>query len=144
MKKYQYTIEINAHKKKVWQIMLSPQGYQEWTKPFSEGSYFDGSWQKGEKIKFLLPNGQGTVAEIAENEPYEFVSINHLGTVKEGVEDMESPESKAWAQSKENYSLSEKNGVTKVKIDIETPLNYVDWMENVWHEALAKLKSICE
>jgi hypothetical protein len=35
----------------VWETMLSPDGYRVWTAAFTEGSYFSGSWEQGQKIQ---------------------------------------------------------------------------------------------
>ena len=81
---------------------------------------------------------------IAENKPYEYISIKHLGYIKDGVEDMESPEIKSWAPAYENYAISENNGVSEVKVDIEVPPEWEEYMQQTWPKALTKLKSICE
>jgi hypothetical protein len=52
-------------------------------------------------------------AEIAENRPFEFVSIRHLGIIKDGVDDTESPASRAWTPAFENYTFTEKDVVTE-------------------------------
>src|SRR5687768_1697097 len=99
MQKLQYSIEINAPREKVWHSMLDDPTYREWTDVFSKGSYYKGSWEKGSKIMFLGPDPDsktegGLVSEIAENRPYEFVSIKHVGIVANGVEDTSSDEAK--------------------------------------------------
>ena len=38
--------------------MLDPENFKIWTAEFCEGSYFEGSWAKGSKIKFLTPDGE--------------------------------------------------------------------------------------
>ena len=144
MKKLQFTITINAPKEKVWSIMLDQEGYKLWTAEFMVGSYYEGSWNKGEKIKFLAPNGGGITSVIAENKPYEFISIKHLGYIKDGIEDTESPEIKAWAPAFENYTFGEHDGVTEVKVDISITSEFEEYLEETWPKALAKLKTICE
>jgi uncharacterized protein YaiE (UPF0345 family) len=124
--------------------MLSPEGYREWTEAFSEGSYYEGSWEKGKEISFLLTTGQGTVGVIAENKPYEFVSINHIGTINNGVIDTKSAEGQAWAQSVENNTFTEENGQTEVKVEFKSPLEYGQDFEDSWTMALTKLKMLCE
>ncbi|MDH2917478.1 MAG: hypothetical protein PXX77_11465, partial [Gallionella sp.] len=84
-------------------------------------------------------------AVIAENKPYQFVSVKHLGYIKDGIEDTESPEIKAWAPAFENYTFTGTNGVTEIQVDlsdIEPKLE--EYMNTAWPKALAKLKTICE
>ena len=81
VKQLHFSIVINAPVQTVWQRMLSDVGYRNWTSAFCEGSYFKGSWQQGETIRFLSPSGDGMVATIAEHVPLELISIKHLGFI---------------------------------------------------------------
>jgi len=54
------------------------------------GSHYKGNWTEGSKILFLDHNGSGMVSKIAKNEAYKFISIEHLGLIVYGVEDLES------------------------------------------------------
>jgi len=142
---------INAPREKVWNAMLSDVTYREWTAPFNpagSGSRFEGSWEKGSKIKFLGVNEEtgkeegGVYAEIADNRLYEFVSIKHLGEVKDGVE-------AAWPDPEqagfENYTLTEKDGGTEVSVGLKNiPDDWVEMMNDSWPKALEKLKEIAE
>jgi hypothetical protein len=64
--------------------------------------------------------------------------------VQNGVEDTESPEVKAWAPAFENYTFTENNGVTEVKIDTDVAPEFEDYMSQAWPKALVKLKALCE
>lgn len=144
-----YSIVINAPKEKVWHAMLDPEPYMEWTKAFNEGSHFEGSWEKGSKILFLGPDPEtgkemGMVSRIADNKPHEFISIEHLGVVKEGVEDTEGEEAKKWAPAYENYTFKEIDGVTEVLVDIDIEDEYVKMFDEMWADALKRLKEIAE
>jgi uncharacterized protein YndB with AHSA1/START domain len=144
MKTLHFAIIIHASPEAVWNATFTLDTYKLWTAEFSEGSYFEGSWSKGERIRFLAPDGGGMTAVIAENRPYEFMSIQHLGFIKDGVEDTESEEVRSWAPAFENYTFSKTGVGTELKIDIDMADAWVDHMNNAWPKALAKLKSICE
>lgn len=144
MKKLHFSIEINAPKTKVWDKMIGDGSYQEWTSVFSEGSTFKGSWDKGAKILFVDPNNSGMVAEIADNKLHEFISIRHLGEVDHGVEDTTSEKVKAWAPAYENYTFTEKDGVTTVSIELDSADAWAEMMSDMWPKALLKLKAISE
>ena len=135
---------IDAPRKVVWDTMLEPDSYRQWTREFTEGSYFEGSWEKGERIRFLDPRGSGMSAEIAENNPQEFISVRHLGFIVDGVEDTESEEIKAWAPAYENYRLSDAGKSTKVEVDIDVTPEYEEMMSDSWPRALDMLKSLSE
>lgn len=144
MKTVRHSITIRAPREAVWAAMLGPETYRIWTAPFCEGSYYEGSWSAGEKIRFLGPSGEGMTSVIAESRPPEFVSIKHLGMVKDGVEDTTSPAARAWAPSFENYTFVDEGGATTLTAELETPPDFEDFMNDAWPKALAKLKEICE
>lgn len=128
--------------------MLSDTTYRQWTTPFGTGCYFEGSWEKGGKISFLAPNKDGTlsgmVSTIAENRPYEFISIKHLGVIMNGVEDTSREIVKDWGDALENYTFEETNGVTKLAIDICSDDNLVEDFQEMWPKAVNKLKELAE
>ena len=149
MKKIHFEIFIKAPKKKVWDTMLEDATYRQWTNVFSPGSYFKGSWEEGSKILFLGPNPEGggeggMVSRIKENRLYEFMSIEHLGIVKDGVEDTESEEAKKWAPAYENYTFSEKDGGTILSVDMDIDEKHKSMFEEMWPKALEKLKELAE
>ncbi len=144
IKRIQFTATINAPADRVFTLMTGPESYKKWTSAFMAGSYYDGSWQQGEKIKFLAPSGGGMVAEIAENKPNQFISIRHLGFVMNGVEDTESEAVRAWAPAYENYTFESSSAGTKLIVDQEIPEEWEAHMTEAWPKALNQLKAICE
>lgn len=149
MQKLHYSIVINATAAKVWNTMLADKTYRIWTEAFSPGSYYKGDWNKGSKILFLGPGEQGEsgmVSRIKENRKYEFVSIEHLGMVQNGLEDTSSEEAKVWAGALENYTFTEKNGATELLIDLTGNIadEFVKMFEGMWPNALKTLKDLSE
>lgn len=142
--KLHFSTRIRAPKEKVWNTMLNDETYREWTSAFTEGSHFKGSWEKGSKILFLDPSGQGMVSRIAENKLHEFISIEHIGFVNDGKEDTESEGAKAAAGAHENYTFKESDGTTEVLVDMDSNDEYKAMLEEIWPKALAKLKDLCE
>ena len=129
--------------------MLDDKTYREWTAAFNPGSYYKGDWSKGSKILFLGPDPKtgeegGMVSRIAENKPYEFISIEHLGIVKNGVEDTTSEEARKWAPAFENYTFKEKGGATEVLVEMDIEDENKKMFEEMWPKALQKLKEIAE
>ena len=148
MNRLNFSISINAPKKKVWNTMLNPKSYQAWTEAFAPGSHYVGNWEKGSKILFLAPNksGQmgGMVSRIKENRKYEYISIEHYGVVNEGKEDTSSDEVKAWAGALENYTFKESNGETELFVEMDSADEFEDMFKNIWPIALQKLKGLAE
>ena len=149
MQKIHFLIHINAPREKVWNIMLEDATYREWASSFSPGSYFKGSWEEGSKILFLGPNPDttgegGMVSRIKENCLHEFISIEHLGTVSNGIENTTSEDAKKWAESYENYTFVDKDGGTEVSVDMSTLDEYTSMFEEMWPKALQALKDLAE
>ena len=133
MIKLRFSIEIKAPKEKVWDTMLSDETYRQWTEAFSPGSYFEGSWDEGADIKFLASkkdgDPDGMMSKIKENKPYEFISIEHIGIIKDGKEDIASEEVKKWSGALENYTLKEKDGMTEVLVEMDSVDEYKEMFE---------------
>ena len=145
MERLHFKILIDAPREKVWHTTLDDATYREWTTAFMEGSHAVTDWQKGSKALFLGPNGQdGMVSRIKENIPNEFLSIEHLGEIKDGVEDTTSEKVKQWTGSLENYTLKTVDGKTEFTVDCDMAEEYIDMFKEMWPKALAKLKEIAE
>lgn len=144
MKSLEFRTIIAAPVSLVWETMLNDDTYREWTKAFEEGSHYEGSWEEGSKIHFLNSTGSGMVAKVAEHKLHEFVSIQILGFIADGIEDTESEEVKAWTPSYENYYFESTNDGTELRVTVEVPPEYVDMMTQSWLKALELLKSMCE
>ncbi len=144
-----YTISINAPKEKVWNTMLGEDTYREWTSTFNEGGRFEGDWSEGSKMLFIGLDPEtgkegGMVSHIKENRLNEFISIEHLGILKDGVEDTTSDMAKKFAPAFENYTFTEKDGVTLVSVDIDVAEEFADFFTETWPKAIAKIKEISE
>ncbi len=129
--------------------MLDDESYREWTTAFNSGSYYKGDWSKGSKILFLGPNPDGSgeggmVSRIVENKPYEFISIEHLGIVKDGIEDTTSEVARKWTPVLENYTFTEKDGATEVTVDMDMEDEHAEMFKKMWLEALQLLKAMAE
>jgi hypothetical protein len=147
MDRLHFNIEINAPKEKVWDTMLEDKTYRVWTESFMAGCYYKGDWNKGSKILFLATGEKGEmgmVSRIKENKKYEFISIEHLGMVNEGKEDMTSDEVKKWAGALENYTFKERDGKTEVLVDLDSHEDYSEMFNGMWPKALQKLKELAE
>jgi|JI10StandDraft_1071094.scaffolds.fasta_scaffold323638_3 hypothetical protein len=157
METIQFTILINANKQKVWNTMLEDKTYRQWTTAFHEGSFYKGSWETGSEIHFLGPAEDGKLggmySKIKENRKHEYISIEHLGMVKDGVIDTTSDEVRKWTPAFENYTFTEKarlndpvgqGNQTEVKVEMQVASEYKAMFEEMWPRALKTLKDLCE
>jgi uncharacterized protein YndB with AHSA1/START domain len=144
-----FSTVINAPREKVWHTMLDDQTYRDWTSAFSPGGYYKGEWKEGTKMLFLGPNPEGggeggMVSRVKAVRPNECVSVEHVGIVKDGVEDTTSDEAKRWAPALERYSFRDSNGGTEVLVESDTDDEYKSMFEEMWPKALARLKELAE
>jgi uncharacterized protein YndB with AHSA1/START domain len=139
-----FTATIRAPREVVWNTMIDPTSYREWTRPFMDGSYFEGSWDEGATIRFLSPSGEGMLATIERNQPHEFISIRHLGFVVNGKDDTTSEAVTSWAPAHENYRFETVGDGTKLTVTQDMQEDYVAMMEDKWPKALEALRALCE
>ncbi|HRH01862.1 MAG TPA: SRPBCC domain-containing protein [Bacteroidia bacterium] len=151
MKKLQFKVSINSPVSKVYDRMLgitSKSTYEQWTAVFNPTSTYEGNWEKGSKILFIGVDEKGEkgglVSRIVDNSLNRFVSIQHYGLVKAEQEITEGPDVEKWANGFENYSFDEINGITMLRVDLDTTEDFVNFMNDAYPKALEKLKEICE
>jgi hypothetical protein len=144
MKQLEFSIQINAPKANVWSTLLNDKTYRLWARVFSEGSHAVGDWSEGSKMLFLGSEDAGMTSMIARHIPNEFISIQHLGMIANGVEDFNSPETKKWSGALENYSVKEAEGITELLIEMDSVEDYEVYFRETWPKALQKVKELSE
>jgi hypothetical protein len=148
MQKMHFDTQIDAPPDEVWDAVVNDASYREWTRPFHPTSRFEGGWNQGDRIRLLATSDQGQtegmVSEIAESRRPSFISIRHLGIVKDGVEDTTSDAARAWAPAHENYTLVPVGAGTRFEVDLDVADGYVEMMSDMWPKALAALKHVAE
>jgi uncharacterized protein YndB with AHSA1/START domain len=148
MKTIHFETRIAAPRETVWDVMLADETYRDWTSAFAEGSYYEGSWEKGSRIRVLGPGEggmvSGMVSEIAESRRPEFISIRHLGIVKDGVEDLDGEEARKWAPAYENYTFERDGDATRLRVSLDVTPEGEAMMNDMWPRALERLKALCE
>lgn len=144
MEKLVFSISINATPEKVWNVLWTDASYRQWTTAFTEGSHAVTDWKEGSKVLFLDGKGMGMVSRIAVNRPHEYMSFEHLGEVKDGVEDTTSDRVKAWAGAHENYTLKKINAQTELTIDMDITEEFKEMFAQIWPKALANVKQLSE
>ncbi|MCB0530818.1 MAG: VOC family protein [Lewinellaceae bacterium] len=140
MQKLSFSIDINAPNTRVWKTLWNDVSYRQWTAVFHEGSHAQSDWKEGSKILFLGPNGDGMSSRIARLIPNEFMSFEHLGEIKNGVEDL----SKDWAGALENYRLRPTDSGTELTVEIDMDDNFAEYFQSTFPKALASVKALAE
>ena len=145
MEKMNFSISINAPKDRVWNTLWNLDSYRKWTAAFAEGSDVEtDNWKEGTKVLFTDGKGNGMVSRIAANRPNEYMSFEHLGEIKDGVEDTTSDKVSQWSGAKENYTLTSTPDGTDLQIDMDITEEYKDYFLKTWPKALDKIKELAE
>jgi uncharacterized protein YndB with AHSA1/START domain len=139
MKKLTFSTQINASRERVWDVLWNDATYRQWTAVFHEGSYAESDWQEGSKILFLSGRS-GMTSRIARLIPNEFMSFEHLGEVKDGVEDF----TKDWAGALENYTLTATGSTTELLVELDIQETFAGYFQDVFPKALEQVKVIAE
>lgn len=144
MKRIKMSIEINAPKEKVWEVLLNDQYTRQWYAEFSEGSHAETDWKEGSKAVFTDNTHSGLISKVTKNKPFEVFSLEYQGVVMAGEEDYESQVAKEIKGGLEAYQLSEMEGKTTLNIESDMGDEYFDSMSASWEKALKKVKQLSE
>ena len=144
MERQNFKVSIAAPREKVWNALWEDKNYRSWTSVFGEGSRAETDWNKGSKVLFTDGKGSGMVSRIADKVPNEFMSFQHLGMVKDGVEDTQSEEVKKWAGGYENYTLKSSGSNTDLSVDIDLEESHKDFFLDAFPKPLEKVKQLAE
>ena len=145
MKTLNYSIKINAPKQKVWNTMLEKESYKKWASAFSTDSQYEGEWKQGNYMNFYDPNMGGTKAILEIVDHPNKILAKHVAILsKDGVEETKSEIAKKWIGAKEEYTFTEKDGKTELKIEIKTHEDFAQMFNEGWDKALKLLKELCE
>jgi uncharacterized protein YndB with AHSA1/START domain len=148
IEKLTFEVSIAASVEKVYSTMLNESYYRQWTYAFNPTSFFRGSWEKNSKILFVGTdkngNESGMISRIAENIPNEFVSIEHLGYLQNGVEILSGAEVEKWQGSHENYFYKSQKEGTLLKIEVDANKDLKSYLLEKYPMALKLLKDVCE
>ena len=74
----------------------------------------------------------------------EYMSFTHLGVVKNFEEQPVDDETKSWSGAKESYRLTDKNGKTKLDVELDITEEHADYFNNTFPKAIAKVKELAE
>lgn len=79
-------------------------------------------------------------SRIAKLVPNEFMSFEHLGEIKNGVENL----STSWSGAHENYRLRPTDTGTELSVEIDIDDSFAEYFLGTFPKALAKIKALAE
>lgn len=142
MKTLEFSTIIKAPLQLVWKHLWDPESYKVWTSQFSAGSYYETKgWKAGNRIHFLLPNGEGMYSNIEEIQAPRLMVFRHIGNLTNFVEQPVN-ETQSWHNAMERYELWEHPEGTELLVTADTADEYIDFMNKTFPKALESLKKI--
>ena len=141
MKNIQHSIEINASKEKVWDVLWSDQTLRDWASIIDEGTYMEGKLEEGNKIYFISSvNGYGVASRVEKLIVFNHVSLRHIADIKVAKDGTIEERDKQWTGGMESYKLEEIDGKVTLSVTQDVPLELVEYFETKFPKALERIK----
>lgn len=144
MRDLHFSIDIAAPAARVWDCMFDPIAYRDWTRAFAEGSYYDGVWAAGRRLRFLDPQGFGMEAVVDDCVPHERLSLRLVGEIRDGRPVPDSPLHRHPAR--ETYAFAPTApGTTRLAVQLQAWNDgFLAFLTETWPVALQRLKALAE
>lgn len=144
MKDLQFSIDIAAPPARVWDCMFDPIAYRDWTRAFAEGSYFEGVWAAGRRLRFLDPRGFGMEAVVDDCQLHERVSLRLVGEIRDGRPVPDSPLHAEPARESYQFSAAPGGGTRLAVVLQAWDDGFLTFLTDTWPVALQRLKVLAE
>ena len=145
IEKLTFEIEINSSPAQLWKILWDKKSYTDWAASFSEGSYYTGKLNQGERIHFLVPSGEGMYSDVATLKENQLMIFKHIGMMKYNEELPIDSETEKWTGCSESYKIIPiENNKSILKVEVDAIENYKEFMKSAFPIALQKIKIISE
>ena len=144
MKDVQFSIDIAAPVARVWDCMFDNTAYRDWTSAFCAGSYFEGVWEAGRRLRFLDPRGFGMEAIVDECRLHERMSVRLVGEIREGRPLADSPLAASPAHESYDFTATPEGG-TQLSVQLQAwDEGFLAFLHDTWPKALQRLKVLSE
>jgi uncharacterized protein YndB with AHSA1/START domain len=138
-----FVTEIRRLPEVVWKTLWEQETYRQWAGEFSPGSYYRGEMEKGNRIHFLAPDGNGMYSEVVECSEPEKMVFKHLGWITNYLEMPVDEETGRWTGNMETYQLIPHPTGTILKVEVEAVEEHTDFFNSKLPPALEKLSKLC-
>lgn len=144
IRKHTFETIIEAEAEKVWQVLVDDKSFRIWRSVLTDGAFYKGELKAGGKIQFLSPEGNGKSGYVILFDHPRNVLFQFISGVKDFVELEVDNESEKWSGFFENYVLKEREGKTKLMVEIDVMPGQEDLMDTLVPEMLMRIKMIAE
>lgn len=144
MQNIQHSIEINASKEKVWEVLWDDQTLRDWANIIDEGTYMEGKLQEGNEVNFIGASGFGVTSRVEKLIPYKHVSFRQIADIKIGKDGAIEKRDKQWTGGIESYELEEINAKIKLSVTQDVPEELTEYFKTKYPQALERVKVLAE
>ncbi len=137
-------IQIDASRKKIWEVLTDDSFTPRWYGEFSLGARPETTWEEGSKVLFTDLSGGGLVGEVIVNQPHLMLSVEYQGLVFAGEEDYTSEDAMSVKGCEETYMITDREDQTELSVRVGTVEDSFDSMNSAWERALGKIKLLAE
>src|SRR5688572_6032188 len=114
MKNLKHSIEINASKEKVWEVLWDDQTLRDWANIIDEGTYMTGTLEEGKEVNFIGNSDEGVsygvTSRVEKLIPYEYILFTRIADIKVSKDGLIEKRDNQWTGGTEDYKLEENNG----------------------------------
>lgn len=139
-----FEINIQASIEKVWKTLWDKDTYEKWSSIFGPNPRLETDWKEGSSIRFLAGGGEGIYGNISKKVLNEIIVFKHQGLVIDGKNQPLDEESQKWFGAKEEYSLSEEDKKTKLRVELEITPDSKDYFAKTFPKAMESVKGLAE
>lgn len=142
MKNVHFSIDIQAPKAKVWEVLWQDQTFRQWAGVIDPGTYMLGELREGGEVQFIsAENGYGVTSLVEKLVPGELLLLrHHADTQDSGKHEREQQ----WTGGTETYALAEKNDTTVLTVSFSVPPELEAYFQVNYPKALEQVKILSE
>ena len=142
MKEMEFSIKIEASRKRVWETMWNDATFRDWASNIDEGTFMKGTLEEGKDVQFLSSSsGYGVTSLVESMVPHEYIRFKHGADTKEMGR---SERDQEWTGGRESYRLVEEADATWLTVKTEVPPEQVETFTYRLPLALARIKFLAE
>lgn len=144
METYNFNININAPKQKVWDVLWEEATYSKWSSVFNECSDGAPGLKEGSKLLFLDADNHDLASKVGTRIENSQMTFKYLGEAIAGIEQPVNQEIEQWEGTTESFTLNENNGVTELAVEVNSTKDYKDYFHKAFPKALKMVKQLAE
>lgn len=144
MNKMRHSIEINASKEKVWEVLWGDTTFRDWASIIDEGTYLEGDLVEGREVHFKSASGYGVTSRVEKLIPNTSVVFTQIADIKIGKDGSVEKRDKQWTGGVERYELEERNSKVLLSVTQDVPPELVDYFKSKIPQALERIKVLAE